>query len=322
MSGIDAYALLVHPDTAVLILAVLLDLCVREVPEKLHPTVWMGKSISRLTQHMPLGRTGGSACGIAIALVIPAFWATLAWLAERGLQAIHPVAWILAGAMLFKTTFAIGMLHRVADRTYRLLLRGDLAGLRENMRSLVSRDVQDMSEQQAIAATVESVAENTTDSIIGPWLAFALFGLPGAFAYRAINTLDSMIGYHGRFEYLGKASARLDDLVNLVPARLTAAFSLLACLLLPGQNAAAAWRVMRRDHDRTASPNSGWTMSAMAGGLGIMLDKKGHYSLGDATRPIEPEDIRRAIRTMYVVSALGILVLLLFLYGAEVMFSH
>ena len=309
MSGIDASVLWTRPEAAILILAVLLDICIREVPEKLHPTVWMGKSISWLARYMPLGRTGGLACGAAIAAVIPAFWAMLAWLAERGLQEIHPVAHIVGGAVLLSTTFAIGMLHRVADRTYRLLLRGDLTGVRKNMRSLVSRNAENMSGQQAIAATVESVAENTTDSIIGPWMAFALFGLPGAFAYRAINTLDSMIGYRGRFEYLGKASARLDDLVNLLPARLAAVFSLLACLVLPGQDAASSWRVMRRDRGRTASPNAGWTMSAMAGGLGIMLDKAGHYSLGDATRPAEPEDIRRAIRTMYVVSGLGILAL-------------
>jgi adenosylcobinamide-phosphate synthase len=150
------------------------------------------------------------------------------------------------------------------------------------------------------------VSENVTDSFIGPWLAFALFGLPGAVAYRAINTLDSMIGYHGKYEYLGKASARLDDLVNLVPARLTALLLVFSSALLPGQRAASAWRIMWRDHARTESPNAGWTMSGMAGALGVELEKVGHYRLGDRTRPLEPKDISRAIQTMYLVAGLGL----------------
>jgi adenosylcobinamide-phosphate synthase len=155
---------------------------------------------------------------------------------------------------------------------------------------------------------VESVSENITDSFIGPVVAFALFGLPGAVAYRAINTLDSIIGYHGYYEYLGKASARLDDLVNLIPARLAALLLVLSSAVLPGQRAARAWRIMWRDHSRTESPNAGWTMSSMAGALGVALEKTGHYRLGDPTRPLEPRDITRAIRSMYLVNGLGVLI--------------
>ena len=169
-----------------------------------------------------------------------------------------------------------------------------------------SRNVDEITLEQATAATVESVSENLTDSIIGPWLAFALFGLPGAFAYRAVNTLDSMIGYHGRYEFLGKASARLDDLVNLIPARLTALLLLLGSFCLPGQRATGAWRIMWRDHARTASPNAGWTMSCMAGALGVALEKPGHYRLGDATRALQPEDITRALQSMALVAAFGL----------------
>ena len=126
----------------------------------------------------------------------------------------------LVGGFLLKTTFSVKMLHQTAARVRELLTAGDMAGGRAQMSSLVSRDPSQLTAEQATAATVESVSENIADSIIGPWLAFALFGLPGAVAYRAINTLDSMIGYHGRYEYLGKASARFDDLVNLIPSRL------------------------------------------------------------------------------------------------------
>jgi adenosylcobinamide-phosphate synthase len=154
------------------------------------------------------------------------------------------------------------------------------------------------------------VAENTTDSFIAPWLAFALFGLPGAVAYRAINTLDSMIGYHGKYEYLGKASARLDDLVNLIPARLSALLLVVGSAILPGQKVSRAWRIMWRDHRRTESPNAGWTMSGMAGALGVALEKVGHYRLGDPMRPLEPQDITRAIQTMYLIACLGLSVAL------------
>ena len=249
-----------------------------------------------------------------LALLIPGFWAGAAWLAAWGLREAHPLAYVLGGALLFKSTFAVGMLHRVAATTRGLLASDDLPALRENMRSLVSRDVSAMTPGQAIAATVESVSENTTDSFVGPWLAFALFGLPGAFAYRAVNTLDSMIGYRGEYEYLGKAAARLDDLVNLVPARLTALLLALGSLVLPGQRAGGAWRIMWRDHARTASPNAGWTMSGMAGALGVALEKEGHYTLGDATRALEPQDITRAVQSMYLVAALGILIGLAIIY--------
>ena len=308
------------PDLAVLLLAVLLDLVTRELPSRFHPTVWIGKTVAWVERVAPRSKAGGLPVGVLIALLIPAFWAAAAWFAARGLQELHPLAYLAVGAILLKPTFALRMLHRVAADTRSLLPGGDsasdnrdpdnLVALRENMRSLVSRDVSALTAGQAIAATVESVSENTTDSFIGPWLAFALFGLPGAFAYRAINTLDSMIGYHGEYEYLGKAAARLDDLVNLIPARLTALLLALGSIVLPGQRAGRAWRIMWRDHARTASPNAGWTMSGMAGALGVELEKEGHYRLGDSTRSLEGEDITRAVQSMYLVAGLGLLIAL------------
>ena len=308
------------PDLAVLLLAVLLDLVTRELPSRFHPTVWIGRTVAWVEGVAPRSKAGGLPIGVLMALLIPAFWAAAAWFAARGLQELHPLAYLAVGAILLKPTFALRMLHRVAADTRSLLPGGDsapdnlapdnLAELRENMRSLVSRDVSALTAGQAIAATVESVSENTTDSFIGPWLAFALFGLPGAFAYRAINTLDSMIGYHGEYEYLGKAAARLDDLVNLVPARLTALLLTLGSVVLPGQRAGRAWRIMWRDHARTTSPNAGWTMSGMAGALGVELEKEGHYRLGDSTRSLEGEDITRAVQSMYLVAGLGLLIAL------------
>ncbi|MCH8330432.1 MAG: cobalamin biosynthesis protein CobD [Bacteroidetes bacterium] len=200
------------------------------------------------------------------------------------------------------------------------LTDGDVAQARLGLRSLVSREPSGLSSQQTAAATVESVSENMADSICGPWLFFALFGLPGAVAYRVINTMDSMIGYHGEYELLGKASARLDDIVNLIPARLSGLLLVLASAFLPGQHAAGAWRIMWRDHARTESPNAGWPMSGMAGALGVELEKVGHYRLGEDTRPVVVGDITQAIRSMYLVAAFGLAIALALVYGRTQIF--
>ena len=193
-----------------------------------------------------------------------------------------------------------------------------MTGARRSLRSLVSRDARTLAPPLVAMAAIESVAENTTDSFVGPWLAFALLGLPGAFAYRAVNTLDSMIGYRGRYEYLGKASARLDDLVNLIPARLSALLMLVAGRLLCALPAGRGWRIAMRDRGLTESPNAGWTIGAAAGLLGVALEKTGHYRIGDGLREPAPADIGAAVRLAFAVSALAVplLVAVMALRGA------
>lgn len=296
-------------DVAMLALALLLDLTFRELPTRFHPTAWMGQTVALATRTHPSGSRPALVYGAAITLVITGGWAAAAFFAVQGLGNLHELAYVLVGAFLLSTTFAVKALHLAAFRVRNLLKTGDLDRVRTNMTALVSRDPTQLTAQQAGAAAVESVSENMSDGFIGPWLAFALFGLPGAAAYRAINTLDSMIGYHGTYEFLGKTAARLDDLVNLLPSRLTGIFIVAASVLLPGQSPRGAWRVMWRDHSLTQSPNAGWPMSAMAGALGVQLEKvsePGGYSLGGAGRGVEPQDITRSVRSMYLVAALGL----------------
>ena len=295
-------------DALVILLALLLDLTLGEPPNRLHPTVWMGKSIAfaeRLAPGPQRPPSAQFAYGAAMALLIPTIWGALAWAIAAGLLALHPLAYIVAAALLLKTTFAVRMLHRVAASVGQLLTAGDLDAARRQMSALVSRDAAQLTAGQMAAAAIESVAENITDSIVGPLLAFALFGLPGAIAYRAVNTLDSMVGYHGRYEYLGKASARLDDIVNLLPARLAALLLCLSTLPIPGMSMRHAVRIMRAHRNRTASPNAGWTMAAMAGALGVTLEKAGHYRLGDPAPAPEAHHIGRATQTMYATTALA-----------------
>ena len=198
--------------------------------------------------------------GCAIVVTVAGVSTSLAYLAMAALASVHPLAYVAGGAVLLRTTFTVRGLSSAAMRTRQALGEGRLDDARTSLRSRVSRDPTTLTTRLVAASAIESVAENTTDSYIGPWLAFALLGVPGAVAFRAVNTLDSMLGYRGSYEYLGKAAARLDDAVNLVPARLSALM-----LLVSGALVRLAWSIMLRDRRYTASPNAGWTMSAMAG---------------------------------------------------------
>ncbi len=295
-------------DALALILALLLDLALGEPPNRLHPTVWMGKTVAfaeRIALGPQVAPAAQLAAGAAMALLIPAAWGAAAWAVSFGLLQLHPLAYLAVVAVLLKTTFSVRMLHRVAADIGRILTAGDVAAARRQMSALVSRDTSELTAGQMAAGAIESVAENITDSIVGPLLAFALFGLPGAVAYRAVNTLDSMVGYRGRYEYLGKASARVDDLVNLIPARLAALLLWLATVTMPGMAGGRAWRIMLAHRGRTESPNAGWTMAAMAGGLGVTLEKVGHYRLGDPAPEPEAHHIGRANRALYATTALA-----------------
>jgi len=308
---------------AMLLLALVFDCTLGEPPEALHPVVWMGKLIALLERLLP---TGGNAtallAGAGIALLLPSLFGLAAWLAARGLRELGAIPYLLGGALLLKTTFSVTGLGQAAQTTRGLLVAGNLNAARRSLQHLVSRHTQKLDPPLIAAAAIESVGENTTDSYIAPWLAFALLGLPGAFAYRAVNTLDSMIGYHGKYEYLGKTSAKLDDIINLVPARLSALLLLAAGLVTVLFKRAAhndsaeharsisvrrGWEIMRRDHGLTESPNAGWTLGAMSGLLGVALEKTGHYLIGNGLCRPDAAAVGQAVRLAYLTAALGAL---------------
>ena len=294
-------------DAGALLLALAMDLALRELPSRLHPVVWMGKAISGMERlgPSPESKWFALAWGSWVALAVPALFGGLAWLVANGLRELGPVPYLFGGAVLLNTTFAVKGLAQAAKGIQNSMDHGSMGSARQGLRSLVSRDASALSQPLAAAAAIESVAENTTDSYIGPWLAFALLGLPGAFAYRAVNTLDSMIGYRGKYEYLGKASARLDDLLNLIPARLSAALIVAAGAIcrLPAQQG-CRWALAGRR--LTASPNAGWTIGAMSGLLGVALEKAGHYRIGDGLGDPSPQHIGTSIRVAYAVAAVGL----------------
>jgi adenosylcobinamide-phosphate synthase len=280
--------------------AVLLDFWVR-LPTSLHPVAWFGKLAAALIRRAPLGgplRAG--ALGVLLAALLPLAAASgvrhglgLVARVEPGLSIGIEVL------LLYSCVCLYGLLD--AARQLSVALRGaGLPAARERLGWLCSRDPSGLDESALANGTIESLAENLSDSVVAPLFFLLCFGLEGAVAYRAINTLDAMIGYRGRYEWLGKAAARLDDVVNYVPARLTAllllaagaSFSLAPARDISLARAVAVWRA---DHARTPSPNGGHPMAMAAGLLGVRLDKPGHYVLGAELAAPAARDIERAI---------------------------
>lgn len=193
---------------------------------------------------------------------------------------------------------------------------GDTEGARRAVSMIVGRDTKVLDKEGIIKAAVETVAENSSDGVIAPVFYTALCGAAGGFFYKSVNTMDSMLGYiNDRYEAFGKAAARLDDVLNYIPSRLSALF-IIAAAKFTGLNAAGAWKIFRRDRMKHASPNSAQTESACAGALDVRLAGNAWYGgvlhekpyIGDDIRPIEPEDIRKACRLMYAASAAAIVI--------------
>lgn len=289
--------------SVVLAAALALDLAFGEPPAAIHPVVWFGKLAAVLEQRAsrgapPVELAGGAALTM---LSLTAAWGAACG-ATAALTRAPAIPGLLAEAWLLKTTLSRRALAEAAGAVQQALARSDLAAARAGLRSLVSREAANLDASLVAAAAIESVAENASDALVAPALAYLAFGLPGAAVYRGVNTLDAMIGYRGAYEWLGKPAARLDDLANLLPARLTA--GLLALAALPSGRGRAAALAAWRDHRLTVSPNAGWPMAAMAGALGVMLEKRGSYRLGKAGRSPVGDDIGRAVALLRRVAVL------------------
>jgi adenosylcobinamide-phosphate synthase len=291
-------------DPKMLAVALAIDVLLADPPNAVHPVAWIGRLTGALIRRAPKTGPGRQlvAGGLIVLTVCGACGGSVLVLARA--TATTPTLAFWLGAVVLKCTFAIRGLG-AAGRVVRVALsKGRVGDARLALSALCSRDAASLGERQLAASTIESLAENLSDSFVAPLLAYAVFGLWGAVVYRAANTLDAMIGYRGRHEYLGKIAARFDDLLNLIPARLTAGLLLMAGGLT-GADVRGGLRILRRDRGVTASPNAGWPMATMAGLLGVALEKPGHYRLGDATRPVIADDIARAWRIVALAAALA-----------------
>ena len=302
----------------VLWLALVFDQVLGDPPNRWHPVAWMGSTIAFWRQYAPTGgrvggKTGPFLYGL-LTILISAFGAGLIGrVIEWGLRCLPAVVAIPLEALVLKMTFSLSGLVGAAWAVEEPLARGDLDEARRMVGwHLVSRDTSELTEAQIAEAAIESVAENASDGVVAPLLYYATGGLPAALAYRFLNTADAMWGYRdAEREWLGKSAARLDDIANLIPARVTAGLLVVAARIV-GEDAASALYIWRRDAWQTASPNAGHPMSAMAGALGVTLGKEGHYALGaDAPAP-DAGHIRRSIPLLQWGTVLTAVVITLF----------
>jgi adenosylcobinamide-phosphate synthase len=262
-------------------IALVIDLIFDEPGNIWHPVAWLGKLIYLETKWIKRrGKKIQIFLGIIVVLLTTAIITSVIYFIILYLRDSNWWVYIIFTALLFKFTFSFQGLRRAILEVKNLLGSNEIIRARNSLKALVSRNTDDLDNAQIISATVESAAESICDSFTAPIFYFLLFGVPGAVAYRVINTYDSMIGYHGEWEYAGKFAARLDDVINFIPARITALIIVLSTLFTR-KCTQGAWKIMLRDRVKTKSPNAGWTMSAMAGALGVQLEKTGHYKLGD-----------------------------------------
>lgn len=299
----------------------LLDLLLGDPAWMPHPVVIMGKGITFLEKKFrqefprtPRGELWAGFC-LVLSLTLGTLLASclLLWLAGKGSP------WLQWALMVLWSWQVLAMrgLRTESMRVYDRLTHGSIEEARTAVSRIVGRDTQALTEEGVAKAAVETVAENFSDGVTAPLFYLLIGGAPLALCYKAVNTMDSMIGYKNEtYLYFGRCAARLDDAANYIPSRLSALL-LITAACLKGEDGKGAWRIWRRDRRNHASPNSAQTEAAMAGALGVELAGPAYYfgeyydkpAIGDPTRPIVPEDIKRANRLMLSGSVLCLLLL-------------
>ena len=269
-----------------------------------HPVMWFGRLITLLESASFRGTRTAEQKRLAgiVSVVLLVAAAVLPCLLVQAILRSFPGGWLVE--MLLATSFLAQKELGRAVATVATGLRQSLAAGREAVSHVVGRDPQVLGEAGVAGAAIETLAESTSDGVVAPWFWLVLFGLPGIAAYKAINTADSMIGHRNeRYRDYGWAAARLDDLVNLVPARLTALMVVVACFFVPNASPGNAWKAAWRDAGKHKSPNAGWPEAAFAGALRISLGGPRAYdgevvdlpAMGDGTRALASAHIEWAL---------------------------
>jgi adenosylcobinamide-phosphate synthase len=295
--------------------ALALDLLLGDPRRMPHPVVWIGALIGRLENALSGLVVHRRLAGVLLTASTLAISGAAAAGLLRLAAAVGPLVGGVVALWLAFTTLALRSLHRESRVVVRLVERGALDQARQALSLIVGRETATLDEEGILKACIETVAENTSDGVVAPLFYLFIGGPVLAILYKAANTLDSMVGYRNdRYRELGWASARLDDLLNLIPARLTAALMVLAAFPL-GLNPWAALKIMVRDARKPASPNAGYPEAAAAGALGIRLGGPAVYfgkrvekpTLGDADRPVTAAAYRAMVRLMYLTSLLTLI---------------
>lgn len=306
---------------AALFMGFVTDLIIGDPHSFPHPVVFMGKLISFLERHFrrlfPKTQRGERAAGAVLWLIVSGLSFLLPALILKAAYRLEPWLGFALESLMCWQILAVKSLRDESMRVYRALKSGDIQVSRRAVSMIVGRDTEELDEAGVIRAAVETVAENASDGVIAPLLFLALGGAPLGFFYKAVNTMDSMLGYvEPPYKNMGLVPAKMDDVMNFIPSRLTALLMLASGQILR-LDAKGGYRIFLRDRRKHASPNSAQTESVCAGLLGLRLGGDASYHgvlhrkqyIGDAVREPEPEDIPRACKLMLLTSLLALLLL-------------
>ena len=292
-------------------IAYVLDLIFGDPQNVVHPVQVIGKIISA-GEKVLLRKKYKFLAGAVLNIFTVSITYTLMYLISKSVKI--SVFFMIIEIYLMYTIFSINSLAREGNRVYRILKEGDIEKARKDLSYLVSRDTETMDEKMIIRSTMETISENTVDGIVAPMFYMFLGGMPLAMAYKAINTLDSMVGYKNeKYMDFGKFSAKVDDAANFIPARITGILIVLASMIL-GYDYKNSLKIFIRDRKNHSSPNSAHSEASVAGALEVQFGGKVSYfgkeidkpTIGDKTKEFELEDIRKNIRIMYVTSFLSL----------------
>ena len=306
---------------AALIIGSIVDFILGDPRKLWHPVQGIGWVISRLEKILrrlfPAGRRGERWAGAVLVVLTLLVSVGVPALLLFFLSLVHPLLSFLLSCIFCWQLLAARSLRTESLKVEEALEKEGLEAGRRAVSMIVGRDTRDLTEEGVIKAAVETVAENTSDGVTAPLFYMMLAGPLGGFAYKAVNTMDSMVGYKNeKYRYFGTCAARLDDAANFIPARLSALF-MTAAAFLAGYDGKNAWRILKRDRKKHKSPNAAHTEAVMAGALDVQLAGDAWYFgklvrkpfIGDGIRPIERQDIRRACRLEYATALLQLLVL-------------
>ena len=308
--------MIIMPVLAVLF-ALSIDFAFGDPRNKFHPTVWVGTLIGKLVPFVKNNnptteKIGGLILTISVtslvALILYFLNVILHYLDQFDfnfmLRVVTLIFSVVVTGYLLKTTIAIKGMEKHATLIMQALSHDNLDDARAKLSMIVKRDTKNLDRQHIISGTLESISENTVDGIIGPLFYFAIFGLPGAFVYRTINTIDSMIGYKTNlFRNLGWFGANSDKILNFLPSRITSLVMILAVMILR-ENWRHSLEIMRRDGKKTESPNAGYPMATLAGALSVKFEKIDHYVLGDGNLEFTEDHFKSAISIMKLTTIL------------------
>lgn len=293
---------------AIIFFALTIDFTLGDPKNKFHPTAWLGSLIAKITPSLKnSSNTLEKLGGIILIVISSAIVASLIILLDVGINMITTdylsiIISIIVGGILLKTTIAIKGMEKHALAVVNSLENNNIISARNNLSMIVKRNTKDLDKNHVFSGVVESISENTVDGITGPLFYFGLFGLPGAFVYRVINTADSMIGYKTNiFKNIGWFAANCDTILNYIPSRLTGFVMIFSAMIL-GYDWKRSYKIMIRDGGKTLSSNAGYPMAAIAGALGTRFEKIDYYFLGDGKVSFSKEHVKSTITLMKVTS--------------------